>query len=68
MSGPDLSDRCVQLVYETEGQHGADLRGWHGEAQRMEAEAQDYEREMYERNARDEYEQQAEQPSDEVQS
>jgi len=31
-------DMTMRLVYETEGQHGADIRGWNGEQARREAE------------------------------
>ena len=42
-----------RLVLETEGMHGADVRGWNGEAARQEA--LEYEREM-ERACREEME------------
>lgn len=32
-----------QLVYETEGRHGGDIRGWHGEQARIEAERREHE-------------------------
>lgn len=35
-------DYAMRLVYETEGRHGGDIRGWHGEQARLEA--QEYER------------------------
>jgi hypothetical protein len=31
-------DMTMRLVYETEGVHGGDIRGWHGEQARREAE------------------------------
>ncbi len=38
----------MRMVYETEGQHGGDVRGWHGQAayeQAMEREREEYMRE-----------------------
>ena len=32
-----------QMVYETEGRHGGDIRGWHGEQARREAEEREHE-------------------------
>ncbi len=37
-------DYAMRLVYETEGRHGGDIRGWHGEEARREAE--EYERHL----------------------
>lgn len=34
----------MRMVYETEGQHGGDIRGWHGEQARQQAEKEEYER------------------------
>lgn len=34
----------MRVVYETEGQHGGDIRGWHGEQARQAAEQEEYER------------------------
>lgn len=33
-----------QMVYEIEGHHGGDIRGWHGEQARQAAEQREYER------------------------
>lgn len=41
-------DYTMRLVYETEGRHGGDIRGWNGEAARQEAERQEYEQMMRE--------------------
>jgi hypothetical protein len=43
-----MSDITTRMVYETEGQHGGDVRGWHGQAayeQAMEREREEYMRE-----------------------
>lgn len=37
-------DVTMRMVYQTEGQHGADIRGWHGEQARQHAEYEDQER------------------------
>lgn len=37
-------DVTMWMVYETEGQHGGDIRGWHGEQARQQAEQEEYER------------------------
>lgn len=39
-------DYAMRLVYETEGRHGGDIRGWHGEQARREAE--EFERQIEE--------------------
>lgn len=31
-------DMTMRMVYETEGQHGGDIRGWHGAEARRQAE------------------------------
>lgn len=40
-----MSDITTRMVYETEGRHGGDVRGWHG--QRAYDEAMEREREEY---------------------
>lgn len=35
-------DMTMMMVYETEGQHGADIRGWYGEQARQKAEQEEY--------------------------
>ena len=37
-------DMTMMMVYETEGQHGGDIRGWHGEQARQQTEHEEYER------------------------
>lgn len=37
-------DMTMRMVYETEGQHGGDIRGWNGEQARQWAEQEEYER------------------------
>lgn len=37
-------DMTMRMVYETEGQYGGDIRGWHGEQARQQAEQEGYER------------------------
>ncbi len=37
-------DMTMRMVYETEGQYGGDIRGWHGEEARKQAEQEEYER------------------------
>lgn len=37
-------DMTMRMVYETEGRHGGDIRGWHGEQARQQAEREEYER------------------------
>jgi len=37
-------DMTMRMVYETEGQRGGDIRGWHGEQARKQAEQEEYER------------------------
>lgn len=44
-----MSDITTRMVYETEGRHGCDIRGWHGQAayeQAMEREREEYMREQ----------------------
>lgn len=37
-------DMTMRMVYETEGQHGGDIRGWHGEQARQQADQEECER------------------------
>ena len=47
----------MQLVYETEGQHGADVRGWHGREAQMRAMQAERDLAEYEQAMRESYEQ-----------
>lgn len=52
-----MSDITTRMVYETEGLHGGDIRGWHGQAayeQAMEREREEYMREQ--QRQREDYE------------
>ena len=49
-------DRTMAMVYETEGQHGADIRGWNGREAQQEAMQREWEREQYEQAMREQYE------------
>ncbi|QHJ81962.1 MAG: hypothetical protein [Caudoviricetes sp.] len=37
-------DMKMRMVYETEGQQGGDIRDWHGEQARQQAEHEEYQR------------------------
>ncbi len=37
-------DMTMRIVYETEGQSGGDIRGWHGDQARQQAEQEEYQR------------------------
>lgn len=42
--GDGMIDMTMRMVYETEGQYGGDIRGWHGEQAKQQAEQEEYER------------------------
>lgn len=48
-------DRCMELVYETEGQHGAEIRGWHGRDAQMRAMQRERNQAEYEQAMREQY-------------
>ena len=49
-------DFTMRMVYETEGQHGADIRGWHGREAQMWAMQRERELAEYEQALRESYE------------
>lgn len=52
-----MCDMTARMVYETEGRHGGDIRGWHGQAayeQAMEREREQYMREQQRQEERHE--------------
>lgn len=55
--GAYMCDATMQAVYDSEGQHGGDVRGWHGQAayeQAMERERERYMREQHRQEERHE--------------
>lgn len=49
-------DWTMRMVYETEGQHGGDIRGWNGREAQQEAMRREFEREQYEQAMHEQYE------------
>lgn len=49
-------DWTMQMVYETEGKRGADIRGWHGREAQMWAENRERDLDEYEQAMRAQYE------------